>query len=63
NCVKAARQGLWMLYSEVTHGDSEAGAAYAFESLMLIEEDLDRLRAVQAVAAERLPWDLRSEMI
>ncbi|SCE24510.1 hypothetical protein GA0115245_12722 [Streptomyces sp. di188] len=52
-----------MLYSEVTHGDSEAGAAYAFESLMLIEEDLDRLRAVQAVAAERLPWDLRSEMI
>ncbi|MEZ3179875.1 hypothetical protein KYY02_14645 [Streptomyces pimonensis] len=60
-CVDAARQGLWVLYAEVMQGDSEAGAAYAFESLMLIEEDLERLRAVQATAGDRLPWDLRSE--
>ncbi|MEX3103135.1 hypothetical protein DF268_24655 [Streptomyces sp. V2] len=62
-CVEAARQGLPLLYSEVAQGPSEAGAAYAFETLLLIEEDLDRLRAVQAEARERLPWDLRSEEI
>ncbi|MFJ4920390.1 hypothetical protein [Streptomyces sp. NPDC088725] len=62
-CVDAARQGLWVLYAEVMKGPSEAGAAYAFESLMLIEEDRDRLRAVQAAAGDRLPWDLKSEEI
>ncbi|MEW2250790.1 MULTISPECIES: hypothetical protein [unclassified Streptomyces] len=62
-CVTAARQGLWVLYAEVMHGESLAGAAYAFEALMLIEEDLDRLRAVQAAAGDRLPWDLKSEEI
>ncbi|WP_407110276.1 hypothetical protein ACE1N8_11595 [Streptomyces sp. DSM 116494] len=62
-CVEAARRGLWVLYAEVMHGESEAGAAYAFESLMLIEEDLERLRAVQEAAGDRLPWDLRSEEI
>lgn len=63
DCVEAARQGLWILYAEVMQGDSEAGAAYAFESLMLIEEDLERLRAVQTAAGDRLPWDLRQEEI
>ncbi|GAQ57777.1 hypothetical protein [Streptomyces acidiscabies] len=62
-CVEAARQGLSLLYSEVAQGPSEAGAAYAFETLLLIEDDLDRLRAAQAAAGERLPWDLRSEEI
>ncbi|MGW0945014.1 hypothetical protein ACWD4O_21025 [Streptomyces sp. NPDC002623] len=62
-CVAAAREGLWVLYSEVMQGASAAGAAYAFEALMLIEEDLDRLRAVQAAAGDRLPGDLASEEI
>ncbi|MFC8506832.1 hypothetical protein ACFU3J_32735 [Streptomyces sp. NPDC057411] len=62
-CTAAAEQGLWLLYAEVMHGDSLAGAAYAFEALLLIEEDLERLRAVQAAAGDRLPWDLRSEEI
>lgn len=62
-CVEAAHQGLSLLYSEVAQGPSEAGAAYAFETLLLIEDDLDRLRAAQAAAGERLPWDLRSEEI
>ncbi|MFD5141719.1 hypothetical protein [Streptomyces sp. NPDC058401] len=63
DCVAAAEQGLWLLYGEVVQGTSLAGAAYAFETLMLIDEDLDRLRAVQAAAGDRLPWDLRSEEI
>ncbi|MFF7179235.1 hypothetical protein [Streptomyces sp. NPDC008121] len=63
DCVAAAREGLWVLYAEVMQGESLAGAAYAFESLMLIEEDLERLRAVQAAAGDRLPWDLKQEEI
>ncbi|MEU4270691.1 hypothetical protein [Streptomyces sp. NPDC026092] len=63
DCVAAAREGLWVLYAEVMQGESLAGAAYAFEALMLIEEDLDRLRAVQTAAGDRLPWDLRQEEI
>ncbi|WP_035875966.1 hypothetical protein [Kitasatospora cheerisanensis] len=60
-CVDAVRQGQWLLYAEVMYGTSLAGAAYAFESLMLIEEDRNRLRAVQVAAEDRLPWDLKAE--
>ncbi|MFF3375998.1 hypothetical protein ACFYXF_23970 [Streptomyces sp. NPDC002680] len=57
-CVEAVRRGLRVLYAEVVRGGSEAGAAYAFEALTLIEEDLDRLSAVRTAVGDRLPWDL-----
>ncbi|WP_326736614.1 hypothetical protein [Streptomyces sp. NBC_01022] len=62
-CVDAVRQGQWLLYAEVMNGTSPAGVAYAFESLMLIEQDRKRLRAVQAAVEDRLPWDLKTEEI
>ncbi|WP_407837388.1 hypothetical protein ACE1OC_14670 [Streptomyces sp. DSM 116496] len=62
-CIDAARQGKWLLYAEVVYGTSPAGTAYGFESLILIEQDKKRLRAVQAAAADRLPWDLKAEEI
>jgi hypothetical protein len=54
-CASATRQGSWLLYAEIFAGRSIDAAAYAFETLSLIEDDTPRLRSVRAAAAHLLP--------
>ncbi|WIX97866.1 hypothetical protein QRX60_27690 [Amycolatopsis mongoliensis] len=62
-CRALARTGLWMFYSEVLAGcPGSNAAAFAFDIVSVLEHggnNRDRVRRVQAAAAERLPWDLR----
>lgn len=58
-CVATARNGIWLLYSEMFSGRSVDSAGYAYEALTLIEPDTTRLNRAQAAAGDRLPWDLR----
>ncbi|WP_329494405.1 hypothetical protein [Kitasatospora herbaricolor] len=58
-CISAARDGLWLLYSEVISGHSIDAASNAFEVLSLIEENAERLDRVRVAASEYLRWDLR----
>lgn len=58
-CAAAAEPGIWLLYSEVFSGRSVDSAAYAYETLSLLEKNEDRLELAKAAAGELLPWDLR----
>ena len=58
-CVAVAKSGIWLLYSEMFSGRRVDAAAYAYETLSLIEENEDRLELARVAAGELLPWDLR----
>ncbi|MGW7531777.1 hypothetical protein [Amycolatopsis sp. NPDC054798] len=58
-CVAAAKPGIWLLYAEMFSGRRADAAAYAYETLSLIEEDEERLDLARVTASELLPWDLR----
>lgn len=62
-CLCEARQGVWSLYAEVVDGASAGSASYAFELLMWLERDRERLRSVQRLARDGLSWELRGEEI
>ena len=59
-CEAEVRRGLWTLYAEVLSSEDIVARSHAYEILILIEEDEERLERLQVAAGERLPWDLRS---
>ncbi|UOX90826.1 hypothetical protein MUY14_09430 [Amycolatopsis sp. FBCC-B4732] len=58
-CAAAAVPGIWLLYSEVFSGRRVDSAAYAYETLSLVERNEDRLELARAAAGDLPPWDLR----
>ncbi|WP_370937637.1 hypothetical protein [Amycolatopsis sp. cg13] len=42
-CAAAAKSGIWLLYAEIFSGRRVDAAAYAYETLSLVEEDEERL--------------------
>jgi hypothetical protein len=58
-CVQATKPGIWLLYAEVTSGRSVDSASIAFETLVDLEEDSERLEYVRNMAGEFLSPDLR----
>ncbi|MFD6226216.1 hypothetical protein ACFWFZ_04965 [Streptomyces sp. NPDC060232] len=59
-CEAEVRRRMWNLYAEVLSSESIDARSHAYEILMLIGEDEERVERLQAAAGERLPWDLRS---
>jgi hypothetical protein len=58
-CRRAAQPGIWLLYREVFSG-AAVGAPSAYEILISLDEDLDRLKRVQAAPGAQLDPDVRS---
>ncbi|GIM97815.1 hypothetical protein [Paractinoplanes toevensis] len=68
-CRAALRKGIPLLYAEVFRAyPKQAGrenamvaASYAFDVLMMIDNDAQRVERCRSAAAEFLAWDLRSK--
>ncbi|WP_157880052.1 hypothetical protein [Streptomyces natalensis] len=58
-CITSARNGIWLLYSEVLSGRCVDAASNAYETLSIIDENDDRISRVQAAAGDLLRSDLQ----
>ena len=62
-CAQIAVRGMWLLYRELMLARSKSTVAIAFELLVALEPNRERLRQAQIALGELLPWDLRPGML
>ncbi|SDK29403.1 hypothetical protein [Streptomyces indicus] len=58
-CLELARGAIWLLYADVFASHDPGTVSTAFELLLDLDEDEDRVERVREALGERLSWDLR----